>query len=387
MDGISAEELGDFKTSLRSAFGTDKKDGEIDSDTVRRLMGTADGWERSTWKRLAGELELPGLVLAPEHGGGGFAVTELVHVFEEAGAASLCAPLFSTAGLAVPLLLALGDAAALAEYGPGVSDGSIVATVAVAERDGRWDPTLVRATATPAGEGFTLTGGKGVVVDGATADLLLVVAREGGQEGPTGVYAVRGNAAGLEREPLIGLDQTRRLAAVRLTGTPAVRIGPADAAAALRAATDVSLILLAAEQTGGAQRCLDMAAAYARTRVQFGRAIGSFQAIKQHLAELLVKVESSRSAVYAAARIAVHGPDEGEPTVEAAARIAALTAAETFVLASAQNIQIHGGIGFTWEHDAHLFFKRARTSAQALGTEGQHVEALAQLLEAELATT
>lgn len=376
MDGISAADVAQFKTSLRAAFGTERG-----SEETRRLMTTAAGWDRQAWSRLAAELELPGLMLPVEHGGSGMGALELAYALEEAGAASLCAPLFSTAALAVPLLLSLADEEALATYGPALSAGTTTATIALAEDDGRWDASTVRTTVDAGPGGHLLTGVKNYVVDGGTADLLLVVAREG-ESGPVGVYAVSGESRGLRREPLVSLDQTRRLARLVFDRVPATPIGPRDALTHVATAGDVSRVLLAAEQTGGAQRCLDMAADYARTRIQFGRPIGSFQAVKQRLADTLVKVESSRSAAYAGARIATEGAATGGPDLPVASRIAALTATDAFVFASAQNIQLHGGIGFTWEHDAHLYYKRARTSALLLGTESEHLDTLTGLIEA-----
>lgn len=375
METISASEVAQFKKSLRAAFGRD-----AGSEETRRLMSTAEAWDRRTWSRFASELELPGLMLPVEYGGSGMGALEAAYALEEAGAAALCAPLFSTAALAVPLLLSLGDKDALTRYGPPLCAGTTTATVALAEDDGRWDPRAVSTTAESTPDGDRLSGVKNYVVDGGTADLLLVVAREKGSS-RVGVYAVSSDTEGLRREPLISLDQSRRLARMVLDSVPAIRIGPLDALTNIAEASDVSRVLLAAEQTGGAQRCVDMACDYARTRIQFGRPIGSFQAIKQRLADMVIKVESSRSAAYASARIATEGAAAGEPELCIAARIAALTAAEAFLFASAQNIQLHGGIGFTWEHDAHLYYKRARTSAQLLGTEGEHLDALAQAME------
>jgi alkylation response protein AidB-like acyl-CoA dehydrogenase len=361
------------------------------SADVRRAMATACGYEDASWRRLAGELGLPGLTLPEELGGAGLTAAELGIAFEEAGASLLCSPLFATAGLAVPLLTALGDAEALAEYGPRIASGELTATVALAEDSGKWQPGLIRATATraaggTAAGGWRLTGVKNYVVDGATAGLVLAVVTTG--NGELAVFGVddtaEGADSGIGREQLVTLDQTRKQA--RLTfngtpanGTPARRIGTGDASAAIARATAVSRALLAAEQVGGAQRCLDMTVEYAKTRIQFGRAIGSFQAIKQRLAEMLILVESARSAAYAALDAAsAQAPGE----LEHIAAIAALTAGEAFTHVTAQAIQLHGGIGFTWEHDAHLYFKRARASAILLGTASELTDLIGRQLEA-----
>ena len=363
----SLAELAEFGASIRAALAT-----LSGSEQVRSAL-FADPGPRA-WAVLAGQLELPGLLLPEDHGGSGLTTVEAVVAFEEAGRALLPGPLFGTAALAVPLLVALGDAGALGRYGPPIASGELTATVALAEDDGRWSPGAVACRAEPEGGTWRLTGGKHLVVDGADAGLLLVVART--PEGELGVFAVDGDVEGLGRTALVTLDLTRRMARLALDGVPATRVG-GDAAAAVAAASDVARLLLAAEQVGGAQRCLDMVVQYAGQRIQFARPIGSFQAIKQRLADALVQIESARSAVQAAARST--GSDLARDS-----RVAALLATEAYTSISAQNIQLHGGIGFTWEHDAHLYFKRARTSAQLLGGPGDHVAALAGVLETEI---
>jgi acyl-CoA dehydrogenase len=374
-----------LRSTLREAFSD-----LSGSPEVRAAMVTTPGYDAAVWQRLAGELGLPGLAVAEEYGGAGFGVGELAVAFEEAGASLLCSPLFATAGLALPLMQAIGDTDALERYAPGLVSGELTATVALAEEDGHWLPSAVACGAIETADGWVLNGVKNYVVDGASTGLLLVVALvdapvdarfEGSGEGSElGVFAVLAEAPGLTRTPLVTLDQTRRLARVVLDKTPAVRIGAGDAGAALAHATAVSRSLLAAEQVGGAQRCLDMTVEYAQTRMQFGRAIGSFQAIKQKLAECLIYVESARSAAYAAADAAA----SGDPEFEHIAAIAALTCSEAYRAVSAQTIQLHGGIGFTWEHDAHLYFKRARSSALLLGTSGELVDAIGEELDATL---
>jgi acyl-CoA dehydrogenase len=368
-DVVSAEDTELLRASARTALRELSPPGE-----VRRLMATAAGWEPAVWARLAGELGAPGLMLPADHGGAGLSCAELAVVMEEAGAALLCAPLFSTAALAVPLLLACADDAALARYGPAISGGQLTATVALAEDAGRWSTDgLTRAHCD--GGRWVIDGVKNYVVDGATAGLILVVAAA--PAGPA-VFAVDAAAPGVQREPLVTLDQTRKQARLSLRRVPATPVGPPGAADLIRAASDVSRALLAAEQTGGAQRCLDMTVQYAKTRIQFGRPIGSFQAVKQRVAEMLISVESARSAAYAAAQAASGGGD-----LRRVARVAGLTCTDAYNGVTAQTIQLHGGIGFTWEHDAHLYFKRARSSGQLLGTPGDHVAALARQLDAE----
>jgi acyl-CoA dehydrogenase len=376
----TAEDSQLFREAVREALSQLSS-----SEDVRRAMATERSYEDRVWRRLAGEMALPGLTLPEKLGGGGLTEAELAIAFEEAGASLLCAPLFATAGLAVPLLTALGDEAALARFGPAIAAGDLTATVALAEESGRWQTDLVACRAERTADsqaapgGWLLHGAKNYVVDGATAGLILVVARA---DDELGVFAVDGDVPGLEREPLVTLDQTRGQARLVLRATPAERIGRgAEITAALARATAVSRALLAAEQVGGAQRCLDLTVDYAKSRIQFGRAIGSFQAVKQRLAEMLVQVESARSAAYAAATAVARLNGTVDEGFEHVAAIAALTCGEANKWVAAQTIQLHGGMGFTWEHDAHLYFKRARASALLLGTASELTDLIARQLE------
>ncbi|HEY0448814.1 acyl-CoA dehydrogenase family protein [Actinophytocola sp.] len=360
----SAEDLEHFRDSVRSALAA-----LSGPDRVRAAMANGGRADGETWRVLATQLDLAGLMVPEEFGGSGLGPVELAVALEEAGSALLVSPLFATAALAVPLLVALDDPSALARYGPAIAAGTRTATVALAEDDGEWSLDAVRATARRDGERWRLDGAKNYVVDGADAGLVLVVARAGAD---VAVFAVDDPA--LPRERLVTLDLTRPMARLTFESTEATLVGSLGADGAVRSATAVSRALLAAEQVGGAQRCLDMAVDYAKTRIQFGRPIGSFQAVKQRLADALVQVESARSAVYVAVRSA--GAD-----LALNARIAAVLAAEAYAAVSAQNIQLHGGIGFTWEHDAHLYFKRARAGAQLLGRVGEHITAIGQHLD------
>lgn len=287
------------------------------------------------------------------------------------GRALLCAPYLSTAVLAAQSLLASGDETACRDLLPGIAEGSTIATLAVAEDDGRWEPDGIAVRARREGAGWLLDGTKSYVIDGHLAGLLLVAARA---PGGLALLAVDGAAPGLVRTALPALDQTRRLARLEFAGTPARLIGAAGAAsAALSRALDVAAVALAAEQLGGAQRVLEMSVAHAKVRRQFGRPIGGFQAIKHKCADMLVAVESARSAVLHAAGTA----DEYPAALPAAASLAKAYCSDAYFHAAAETIQIHGGIGFTWEHDAHLYFKRAKSSQVLLGTPAQHRARLA----------
>jgi alkylation response protein AidB-like acyl-CoA dehydrogenase len=338
------------------------------SSEVRRLMQTEAGYDPRTWSQLAGQLGLPGLVIPEKHGGSGAGPVELAVASEEMGRALLCAPFFATAVLAAQALLASGDEAAQEEFLPGIADGTTIATVAVCEDDGGWTTDGVATRARRSGDGYVLDGRKSFVIDGHTAGLLLVVARADG--GPS-LFAVRGDADGLGRRPLETLDLTRKQAALALDAVPARLIGAEGSAADVVAATlRLGAVALAAEQVGGAQRCLDMSVEYAKIRMQFGRPIGSFQAIKHMCADMLLEVESARSAAYYAAWAAQDGSDE----LPLVASLAKACCSEAYFRAAADNIQIHGGIGFTWEHDAHLYYRRAKSTELMLGTPAEHRE-------------
>jgi alkylation response protein AidB-like acyl-CoA dehydrogenase len=341
---------------------------------VRRLMETDAGYDAGVWAQMAGQLGLQGLIVPEEHGGSGFSFLELTVVLEQMGAALLCAPYFSTVVLATGALLHSGDEAAQKEHLPAIAAGELIATLAVTEEDGRWDVDAVACRAEPVDGGWALTGTKSYVLDGHVAGLLLVAART---DAGLSLFAVDGGAAGLERTLLTTLDLTRKLARVELRGVRATLVGEeGGAGATLATVLDLAAVGLAAEQVGGAQRCLDMSVAYAKERIQFGRPIGSFQAVKHKCADMLVAVESAKSAAYYAGWCAAE-LDEDLPV---AAAMAKAFCSEASFSAAAETIQVHGGIGFTWEHPAHLYFKRAKSAELLFGDPAHHRELLAQRL-------
>ena len=367
-----------LRDTLRQAFEELSPPAE-----VRRQLATEQGWDRKTWLRLCGELGLAGLAVPETYGGAGFSAAELGVAFEEAGRTLLAGPLLSTAALAVPLLLALDDEPARRRYLPGLCDGSVAGTAVTADSAGRSLPDVVGVTAVERDGEPRLYGMAGYVIDGATADLILVPAGTG--DGLS-VFAVPAQAAGLQVTPLVTLDPTRKQARLAFDGVAATRIGGADATDAVRRAFDIARALLAAEQAGGAGRCLEMTVEYAKTRIQFGRPIGSFQAVKQKVADMLIRVESARSAATAAAQAATGAPVAGAagavPDLAVVAAVAKAYCSEAYLAVAADTIQLHGGIGFTWEHDAHLYYKRAWTSAEMLGRPAEHIESLARHLAA-----
>ncbi|MDA8071160.1 MAG: acyl-CoA/acyl-ACP dehydrogenase [Actinomycetota bacterium] len=339
---------------------------------VRRLMETTDGFDRPVWAQMANQLGLQSLVVPEAYGGAGFGFVELAVVLEETGAALLGAPLFATVALATTALMASGDEAAMADLLPGIAAGETIATVALTEDSGRWDLDGVSLAATARDGRWVLDGHKMFVLDGHVADLILVAART---ERGMSLFAVEGTADGLTRTPLPTMDQTRKQARLELASTPGRLVGEdGGAGPVLARMLDLAAVALAAEQVGGAQRCLDMAVDYAKNRIQFGRPIGSFQAIKHKCADMLLQVESAKSAAYYGAWAAADGSDE----LPVVASLAKSYCSEAYFHCAAENIQIHGGIGFTWEHDAHLYFKRAKSSELLLGDPAYHRELLAQ---------
>jgi alkylation response protein AidB-like acyl-CoA dehydrogenase len=344
------------------------------SRQVRRLMETDDGYDRAVWSQMAQQLGLQGLTIPEEHGGAGGGPVEQVIVLEEMGRVLLCAPYFATAVLAVNALQASGDAAAQREMLPGIAAGTTIATLAVPEDDGSWSTERLQTRARRAGAAFVLDGRKSFVLDGSIADLVLVVART--DDGPS-LFAVDGRDPRLSRRLLHTIDMTRKQAALVLDGVPARLVGTAGAAASIVEKTlQLASVALAAEQVGGAQRCLDMSVEYAKLRVQFGRPIGSFQAIKHKCADMLLEVESARSAAYYAAWAAADGSGE----LPLVASLAKAYCSEAYFHVAAENIQVHGGIGFTWEHDAHLYYRRAKSAEVLLGSPTHHREIAATYL-------
>jgi alkylation response protein AidB-like acyl-CoA dehydrogenase len=362
-----SEEQEELRTAVRRFLEDKSPEGE-----VRRLMETEAGYDQAVWTQMAEQLGLHGLAIPESYGGSGFTYVELVVVFEEMGRALLCAPYFSSVALAANLLLASGDEAVKSAYLPGIAEGATIATVALTEPSGEWGQSGVTLPATPAGDGWTLTGEKSYVIDGHSADLVLVAARTGAG---VSVFAVERGADGFTSTPLTTMDQTRKQARLTFAATPARLVGAEGQGwPALSKMLDLAVVALAAEQVGGAQRILEMAVGYAKERVQFGRPIGSFQAIKHKCADMLLEVESAKSAAYYAGWAAAEDNDE----LPVVASLAKSYCSEAYFHAAAENIQIHGGIGFTWEHPAHLYFKRAKSSELLFGDPTYHRELLAQ---------
>ncbi|MGW0590551.1 acyl-CoA dehydrogenase family protein [Streptosporangium sp. NPDC002607] len=369
MAGLAlSEEQEEFRRTIRAFL--DQRSPEAE---VRRLMETEKGYDEDVLRQMNEQLGLGGLVIPEEYGGAGFGFAELVVVLEEMGRRLLCAPYLSTA-VAAQALLHCGDEEAKKLWLPRIAAGETIATLALAEDSGRWDEAGVTAVARPGADGWTVTGAKSFVLDGHVADLILVAARTG-----TGVslLAVRGDAPGLVRTPLRTLDPTRKQARAELTDTPAVLVGAeGQAGAALERVVDLAAVALAAEQVGGARFLLEETVRYAKDRHQFGRPIGGFQAIKHKCADMLLGVESAATAVHYAGRCAATLDDE-LPTVAALVKA---HCSETFFRTAAEAIQVHGAIGFSWEHPAHLYYKRAKSGELLFGDPAHWRELLARRL-------
>jgi alkylation response protein AidB-like acyl-CoA dehydrogenase len=367
-----SDEQAEFRTMLRR-FLEDKSP----TTEVRRLMETEAGHDAQVWRQLAQELGLTAIHIPEAYGGQGFGIAELAIAVEEAGRALLCAPFFASTVLAATAILKAGGEDQKRALLPAIAAGDTIATLALAEDSGHWTTDAIEMTATPAAGKATLDGTKSFVLDGTTAGLLVVAARQPGTTGNDGVslYTVAADAPGIERRALKSTDPTRKLARITFTGVEADLLGDAGAAAGPLAETlDIAAICLANEMVGGAERLLEDALDYAKLRVQFGRPIASFQSLKHKAADMLLDVELAKSgAYYAAAAI-----DEGDDDIPAVASLVKAAAADAYMQTAIHAIQIHGGIGFTWDNDTHLWFKRAKASEVFLGTSDQHRERLMQ---------
>ncbi|MFE2985733.1 acyl-CoA dehydrogenase family protein [Streptomyces sp. NPDC055092] len=365
MDFTYSEEQEDLRRTVRGLL---ERFAPIDA--VLRTASAGEGHDRALWRRMAGELGLHGLGIPEEYGGVGFGPVELGAVLEETGRALLSAPFFSSAVLAARAVLDSGDKDAAASLLPALASGEHVAVLALTGDCTGEEPALpVRANRRPGG--WRLTGTVRPVPDLYAADLLLVPART---EGGAGLFSLSRATAGVGVVPLPSLDPTRPVGALELDDASAEPVGePGHAWPGLRRALDVALALLAAEQVGGAAAVLDMSVAHAGTRQQFGRPIGGFQAVKHHCANMLVDVESAR----ATAHYGLLAAATGEPDLPVAASAAKAYCSAAFTRCAETNIQIHGGIGFTWEHPAHLYLKRAKAAEAFLGSPRAHLEAVA----------
>ncbi len=379
------DEQEQFRSVVRRFLSTKSPTSE-----VRRLMASADGFDPLVWQQLASDLALPGIHLPEAYGGAGFGAVELNIAMEEQGRALLCAPFFSSCVLAASAVLHAGTEEQKARLLPGIASGQCRAALALTEANGLWHTDGLQAVARPdasAAGGWRIDGVKRFVIDGCTANALVVAARISGRAGDAGIglFWLSADAQGVARSPLATMDATRKQASIQFSGAAAELLGPAEllgnegvGARALARTLDDAAIALAGEMIGGAEALLESAVAYANMRVQFGRAIGSFQAIKHKCADMLLDVELAKSAVYYAAQAQA----DGNPETPGLACLAKAAASDAYMRTATQTIQIHGGIGFTWDNDTHLWFKRAKSSEVLLGDPNYHRELMLQRLEA-----
>ncbi|WP_405975688.1 acyl-CoA/acyl-ACP dehydrogenase [Streptomyces sp. NBC_00988] len=366
MDHELAPEVSELRRTVRAFL-----ERKAPESAVRRVVDEGLGRDAEVWDQLARQLGLHGLLVPEELGGQGTSFVEMGVVLEEMGRSLLPGPFFSNAVLAVGALTASGADGLAAELLTAIAEGTTIATVAFSEGlTGR--PGESTATARLAEGTWRLNGQVEAVLDGRAADVLLVVAPAGGE---LGLFAVPADSSGLERTPLAGLDLTREFARVRLTDVEARRIG-GDFTSGQRHVLALGTVGIAAELAGATQKILEMAVDYAKLREQFGKPIGSFQAVKHLCADIFVTAESALAVARYAARVAAEDP---EGLVEAAA-LAKAYSSEACTLAAERNIQVHGGIGFTWEHPAHLYLRRIKSGELLFGDSAHHREELAGLL-------
>jgi alkylation response protein AidB-like acyl-CoA dehydrogenase len=345
---------------------------ECPAAEVRKQMETATAFDPALWRKMA-EQGWTGIIFPEEVGGFGMGMVEMAAALEEMGRALVPGPYFSTVLLAGAVLDAAGSKAQKEKYLGAICRGEAKATLALLEDSASWSPDAVKMSLS----GGSLTGRKLFVTDAAVADFIVCAVR---LNGDLALVVVPAGATGLKITAQPAMDGTRKLYAVEFDSVAVARediLATGDRArAALDRALDIATVGLAAEMTGGMQRLLDIAVEYAKTRKQFGRAIGEFQAVQHQCADMLLLTESSRSAAYYAA-YAIH---ENIPEARLAVSVAKSYASDAYREVGNRAIQIHGGMGFTWENDVHLYYRRAKASEVALGDAAFHRERIAKLV-------
>ena len=364
------------------------------SEAVRAAMATEQGYDESLWKSVCTDLYWQAIHIPEAYGGMGLGYVELMAMMEQMGRFLFCSPFYATVCLATNALLVAGTEEQKRKYLPGICEG-MTATLAHSGAEagiagGQWGADAVSASYRKEGERVVLNGTLRYVADGHTADLLIIAARKEGTTGNDGIalFTVPADHQGIQRYWLPTMDQTRKLAHITLADVevPAAAImnHRGNAWSDLEKILDLAAIALAAEQVGGAQQILDMTVAYTKERVQFNRPVASFQAIKHKAADMMTRVEVARSAVYYAGCVsqeALFNPEDPFANELAeAASIAKSYCSDAYFKNAAEGLQMHGGVGFTWEYDVHLYFKRAKASEHMLGNGAWHRERLASLI-------
>jgi alkylation response protein AidB-like acyl-CoA dehydrogenase len=341
---------------------------------VRRRMDEPDGHDDALWRQMADQLGLQGIALPEEYGGLGFGAVELAIIMEEMGRVLCTEPFFGSAVLAASVVLGCGEEAAKAKLLPAIASGRMIACFA-GDLDPATNRPVERLGLRQTVHGYRLTGEALAVTGADVADTMIVAAED--ESGDVLVAQLPAGAAGASVIPLTTVDLTRRQSRLRFSGAEVEIIGRAgEHSARLREALDLAIVALAAEQVGGADRCVHMGVDYAKQRVQFGRTIGSFQAIKHMCANMLMSVELSRASAAWGAWTASNEP----ANLRQAASFVKAYCGDVYFDVASQNIQLHGGIGFTWDYPAQLYFKRAKSTQVVLGSPADHRRALATLL-------
>ena len=362
--------------------------GEVStSAAVRAAMVTEQGFDPELWQRICSEMYWQAMHIPEAYGGLGLGYVELAATLEQMGRYLLCSPFYATACLAANALLVAGSEEQKARYLPQIAGGT-TGTLAYTGCSGRWDAAAVEATCAAGGDGYRINGTYRYVPDGHTAQLLVVAARAEGSNGADGIslFVIPADTPGISRRWLPTMDQTRRQAQLvfdNVVVPAAALMGEAGTAwPQLAKIIDLATVAIAADQVGGTQQALDMTVAYLQERVQFGRVIASYQAVKHKAADMMVRAEAGRSAVYYAACIAdeaLSGGPLGRELAEAAS-IAKAYCSDAYFFNAGCGIQLHGGVGFTAEYDIQLYFKRAKSTETFLGNGAYHRERLARLL-------
>lgn len=358
------------------------------SNAIRSAMDTEQGFDPQIWQRICEEMYWQAIHIPEEYGGMGLGYVDLVVMLEQMGRYLLCSPFFSTVCLASNALIVAGTDEQKQQYLTQICEGSLTATLAYTSKNGQWDATAVQGIVTAQGDDYVLNGTYRYVLDGHTAQLLIVAARSEGSEGEQGIslFAIDANTPGVKRTWLPTMDQTRKQAEIVFDN---VRVSSSqlmgeenNAWPQLNKVLQLAAIAIAAEQVGGSQQVLDLTVEYTKERVQFGRPIAGFQAVKHQAADMMLRTEVARSAVYYAACVAEEALSGGLLADELgeAASVAKSYCSEGYFKNAGDALQLHGGVGFTWEYDVHLYFKRAKSSELFLGDAAYHREHVATLL-------
>jgi alkylation response protein AidB-like acyl-CoA dehydrogenase len=346
---------------------------------VRQMMADATAHDAGFWSKLVGQ-GWPGLLIPEQYGGTNGTFLDLTVIAEEMGKAIIPGPFFAAAALGAPVFIEGASDALKKEFLPKMAEGKFIATVAIAEGTGRFDAGGVEIKASKKGSGYTLTGEKFFVPDAHVADAIVVAARTGSGSGEDGItlLCVPAKEKGVTVTQLKTVDMTRRMCHVKFDNVQAdVVIGKENGGwATMRRVLDVATAALSVEMVGTAQKALDIAVDYAKTRVQFGKPIGSFQAVKHKCVDMMVAVENARSLTY----YACWTVDERVPEASTAVPMAKAYASDMAKNVTSEAIQVHGGIGFTWEHDMHLYHRRALAGEANLGNAPIHREVVAKSL-------